>query len=432
MPTEPHHNPELERRLISCLLLGTDEVFAATSLGLCADAFHGVSERLFFNAISLCASEDRSTEFALVWRRISGLTGDAYNVQVIELGALYGLEPTSLYLRSLVNDVIGLWRQRRLCEALRLALTSAEANAPKWTDVWEAVAPHLRAAQTATETHAERRLSDMAEAASNRILNGDTRRAIRSGIDAWDHAAGSPRAGELIVIAGRPGTGKTALALQSALINARASTEMVAFFSLEMTGEELVMRMASFSAGRPGIFEPKNRAPHALEIGKLKTLQIYEGRDASSVTQIEARSRLLAAHPSGLRLVVIDYLQLVAPPAETRRENRERQVAEMSRRFKLLALELQCPVVLLAQLNRESERDQRRPRMSDLRESGAIEQDADRIWFLFTESPENGTPHAEDAAEIPVSLYQAKCRNGQPGIVSALRFNRPIFTFTKA
>ncbi len=431
MPTDPHHNPELEKALLSCCLFGPDEVFKSARDGLCADAFYNLNHRALWVALTVCASEDRSTDVAVVWRRLSGLTGDGVSVSALDLSNLYGVEPTPMRRSSLLNDVVGLWRQRRLCAALRASLASAEGNAPDWQSVWDATEPHLRAAQSVTEDNAGRTLASMAEGAAHRIEHGDTRAAIRSGIDEWDRLAGSPRAGELIVIAGRPGTGKTALALQMTRLNATADPATTAFFSLEMTGEELVMRMAASEAGRAGLFDPKKQIPAAKTIGQLKTLQIFEGRDTSGVSQIEARCRLMAAHPAGLRLVVIDYLQLVAPPSETRRENRERQVAEMSRRFKLLALALQCPIVLLAQLNRESERDQRRPRMSDLRESGAIEQDADRLWFLYQETKENEMPPSEDAAEIPVKLYQAKCRNGQPGIVANLQFNRPIFTFTK-
>ena len=109
----------------------------------------------------------------------------------------------------------------------------------------------------------------------------------------------------------------------------------------------------------------------------------------------------------------------------------KQQVAAMSRRFKLLAGAINCPVFLIAQLHRESEKEDRRPRLSDLRESGSIEQDADRVWFLYRPKPAPSKPlAAEDASEIEVALYQCKCRNGPAGIEAVLRFNRPLFTFT--
>lgn len=430
MPTDPHNNPTLERHLLSALLHGPEEVFGAVRDGLVAEAFHDARNRAIWHAMTACAAEERNVDIVSVWRRLSGITGDAA-LSISDLMEFDGLEPTSMRRSSLVADIVGLWRQRRMIEALRTALHEAEQNRANWAEIWDSAEPHIRAAQDVSKDGRGRSLADMATVAADRILNGDKRRLIPSGIDHWDNAAGCMRAGDLVVIAGRPGMGKTALALQLARANAYGNTAITAFFSLEMTGEELVTRMATSVAGRKGMFDEKLRAPAALEIGKLKTLQVFEGNDASSIGQIEARARLLAASPAGIRCIIIDYLQLVSPPAETRRENRERQVAEMSRRFKLLAVALDCPVILLAQLNRESEKDQRRPRMSDLRESGAIEQDADRIWFLYAESRADGVPVPEDAAEISVNLYQAKCRNGQPGIVSTMKFTRPIFTFSK-
>jgi replicative DNA helicase len=216
-----------------------------------------------------------------------------------------------------------------------------------------------------------------------------------------------------------------------------ARGQPVAFFSLEMSAEELVDRFSVRRAGRDGIGNDRRAnvaiASQIEAVGKLKALHIYEAEDAGTIAQIEANCRLLAASPSGLGAVVVDYLQLVTPPADTKREVREQQVAAMSRRFKLLARAIGCPVFLCAQLNRESEKDERRPRLSDLRESGAIEQDADRVWFLYRPKiAPNQLPASEDAAEIDVALYQAKCRNGPGGIEAVLRFNRPTFNFIPA
>jgi replicative DNA helicase len=187
-------------------------------------------------------------------------------------------------------------------------------------------------------------------------------------------------------------------------------------------------------AGRAGIGNDRHAnaavAAQIDEVAKLRTLHVYEASDAPGIAQIEATCRLLAASPSGLAAVVVDYLQLVQPPADTKREVREQQVAAMSRRFKLLARALDCPILLLCQLNRESEKDERRPRLSDLRESGSIEQDADRVWFLYRPKPvPSQLPPPEDASEIDVALYQCKCRNGPAGIEAVLRFNRPTFSF---
>jgi replicative DNA helicase len=235
----------------------------------------------------------------------------------------------------------------------------------------------------------------------------------------WDQQASPCKAGQLIVIAGRPGAGKSAFAGQVAHNIAQGAT--TAFFSLEMSAEEILTRMARLRVNpRPQWDETIAAELDAL--ATFATLRIYEVEHARSVAQIEAVCRLLAASPQGLGAVVVDYLQLVTPPAGSGRENREQQVAAMSRAFKLLARTLKVPVFLLAQLNREVDKGEkkRRPRLSDLRESGAIEQDADRVWFLY---PANEDAMSEGRT-LDVILYQAKCRNGPAGLEALFAFDR--------
>jgi replicative DNA helicase len=215
----------------------------------------------------------------------------------------------------------------------------------------------------------------------------------------------------------------------------------VLFVSLEMPAHQIVRRLAMQRAGREGeIEEGANPADVAAataareraldEIAELDgRLVIGESTDCGSIGQIEARAGLLAQSKFGLGLVVVDYLQLLSVPPETKRDVRERQVAETSRQLKRLALGLAVPVVTLSQLNRAVEGERRRPMFSDLRESGAIEQDADRIWFLFPK-PGDGAP--PDAPEVTVSLLQAKARHGAPGIEADLKFRRPQVRFFAA
>ncbi len=341
--------------------------------------------------------------------------------------------PTTAQASFYIERVATLAKQRKLIDALTEGLESARAPVPRWADLWDGVAPHLHAAQDAGADGQRRSIADVAANAARWRLTPDSRPVAPTCWAGWDRLAGIPKAGELIVVAGRPGTGKSTLAGNIAHDTASAG-RTVAFFSLEMSSEELVDRFAIRRAGRDGIGHDRNANAAVVaeieRIGREKTLHIYEASDAGSVAQIEATCRLLAAAPAGLGCVVVDYLQLVSPPAESKREPREQQVAAMSRRFKLMARAINCPVFLLAQLNRESEREDRRPRLSDLRESGAIEQDADRVWFLYRpRTNPSDAPQAEDAAEIPVALYQAKCRNGPGGIEAVMRFHRPIFTF---
>jgi replicative DNA helicase len=188
--------------------------------------------------------------------------------------------------------------------------------------------------------------------------------------------------------------------------------------SLEMSEPELLARLAVQRAR--STMESQTRAE--LQRLNLDRYKILTGRSASTMVQIEGAAKLHAAN-GNLGLLIVDYLQLVTPPPETMKSNREQQVATISRRFKLLAGEIGCPILLLAQLNRDSEKEDRRPRMSDLRESGGIEQDADAVWLLHRERMDDTSP------TVAVQLIQAKRRNWQPGIFMRLGFTGEIVTF---
>ena len=189
----------------------------------------------------------------------------------------------------------------------------------------------------------------------------------------------------LVVIASRPGMGKSSLALGIA-INVAAQDELVAIFSLEMSKEELVQRILS-SVGK--VDSMKLRAGQLGPLwqrvvdaaGKMYKAPIYiDDSPVVSVTDIRAKCRRLK-RKKGLSLVVVDYLQLMQA---TNRENRQQEISEITRNLKNLARELEVPIVAASQLNRSLEqREDKRPRLSDLRESGAIEQDADVVMFIY-------------------------------------------------
>ena len=432
-PLTPPHSPEAEENLISCCLLdGADVVAKCLAAGIGAESFHLPAHSIVFQCAVALAGRGEPIDTATVAEelrtrdQLDAIGGYPFLTQV---GSRI---PTTAHAEFFIGKVSDLAKQRRLQTCLAAAQESAQ-RAGTWGEVWESVEPHLRAAGDAGSETRHRSLASVAAQAAAWRLSPDTRPRLATPWPRWDREAGAPRGGELIVIAGRPGTGKTTLAGCIAH-DVAARGQVAAFFSLEMSGEELVDRFALRRAGKDGIGNDRHAnaavAAQIEAIGAMRTLRLFEAQDAAALAQIEATCRLLAAAPAGLAAVVIDYLQLVTPPAETKREIREQQVAAMSRRFKLLARAVGCPVFLCAQLNRESEKEERRPRLSDLRESGAIEQDADRCWFLYRPKSPPGQPlPAEDASEIEVALYQAKCRNGPAGIDAVLRFHRPTFNF---
>jgi replicative DNA helicase len=334
--------------------------------------------------------------------------------------------PAGVQLAGDIERVLALASLRTVANCARAAIEIAESpDAGDLAGRLDQIMPYLRTAQEAGSPTNARDMAAIAEAAAC-DMEADRASGIPGPFPEWDQAAGALRPGELATLAARPGNGKTALALQHATACLRAG-ERCLFFSLEMTGEELCSRLARQALGVAAA--PRDLAAWIrTNLAPEKNLSIYDGGAGSSLAQIESRSRLHAAHPRGLGLIVIDYLQLVAPPADVRRENRERQVATISRALKLLALELRVPILLCAQLNRESEKEDRRPRLTDLRESGAIEQDSDAVWFLHAD---RSGPKVSDADQITIVLSQAKRRAGPPGVGMQLTFLRPAVSFVR-
>jgi replicative DNA helicase len=224
---------------------------------------------------------------------------------------------------------------------------------------------------------------------------------------------------DLIIVAARPSMGKTALCLTLAQNAAILEKAVVAVFSLEMSKEQLVMRMLSSEAKvdahrfRTGYLTREEWQRLAESIGTLSEAKIFiDDTPGISVMEMRAKTRRLAAEQKQIDLVVVDYLQLMSGSRRT--ESRQQEVSQISRELKGLAKELNVPVVALSQLSRAPEaRNPPRPMMSDLRESGSIEQDADVVAFIYRDDYYKPTEENAGIAEILIS----KQRNGPTGTV---------------
>ncbi|HTE14997.1 MAG TPA: replicative DNA helicase [Burkholderiales bacterium] len=253
--------------------------------------------------------------------------------------------------------------------------------------------------------------------------NKDDVIGLATGYVDLDRMTSGLQQGELIVIAARPSMGKTALAMNIVEHVALNLKKAAAVFSMEMSGSQLTLRMIG-SVGRvdqhklrSGTFEESEWPKLVDAVGKLNDSQIHID-DTAGLNALEVRSRARRLHRScgGLSLIVVDYLQLMSGTSSGREENRATEVAEISRSLKSLAKELKVPVVALSQLNRSVEsRQDKRPMMSDLRESGAIEQDADLILFIYRDEVYNPT---NEASKGKAEIIIAKQRNGPTGPVT--------------
>ena len=243
---------------------------------------------------------------------------------------------------------------------------------------------------------------------------------VRTGFNDLDALTTGLQKSDLIVVAARPSVGKTSFALNIAENAAVRERKTVGVFSLEMSKEQLVLRMLSSVANidsqrlRTGFLEELDFARIAPAMNALSEAPMFiDDTPNISTMELRTKARRLQAE-AGLDLVIVDYLQLMQATATSKDANRVQEVSEISRGLKALARELSVPVIALSQLSRQPEmRESKEPRLSDLRESGAIEQDADLVVFLWRDK-ERGADDQDAEGEL-INLKLAKHRNGPTG-----------------
>jgi replicative DNA helicase len=262
---------------------------------------------------------------------------------------------------------------------------------------------------------------------------------IATGFPDLDKMTDGLHGGEMIVIAARPSMGKTSLAMNIAEHVAVELKLPVGVFSLEMSAASLILRMmcslarVNLRSIRDGFMSEADFPKLTNAAGRLSGSKLFIDDTAGlSILQLRARARRMAQQ-HGIKLFVIDYLQLLNSTAARAKENRQQEIADISSGIKALAKELNVPVIVLAQLNREIEKDKnRKPRMSDLRESGSIEQDADLVALLHKQDADDEEAAAPVESDgLPVNLVIAKQRNGPTGDVH-LTFLKPYTRFESA
>ncbi|HJA53330.1 MAG TPA: replicative DNA helicase [Candidatus Massiliomicrobiota merdigallinarum] len=239
---------------------------------------------------------------------------------------------------------------------------------------------------------------------------------VKTGYYDLDKLTSGLQKGDLIILAARPSVGKTAFALNVAYNVSYKSDEAVAIFSLEMPAEQLIQRIIC-SAGslkaeslRSGSILKESSERYYAAADKVSKCNLYiDDTPGIRVGEIAAKCRRLKRE-QGLKMIVIDYLQLISGPANSR-ESRQQEVSDISRQLKMIARELEVPVLALSQLSRSVEkRDNKRPVLSDLRESGSIEQDADIVSFIHREDYQDPKKEAETQGATDIII--AKHRNG--------------------
>lgn len=252
---------------------------------------------------------------------------------------------------------------------------------------------------------------------------------VPSGFTQLDRLLGGFQKSDLIILAARPAVGKTSLALNFALNAARKFRKVVAYLSLEMSAEQLVQRLLAMETGidqqrlRKGEIDDNDWDMIMAAAGELSSTMLYiDDTPAMSALELRTKARRLQAE-HGLDLIVVDYLQLMR--GDNKSENRVQEISYISRALKGLARELECPVIALSQLSRAVEsRTDHKPMLSDLRESGSIEQDSDIVMFIYREDLHKDNSDKKNIADIMV----AKHRNG-PTDTIPLYFRKELTKF---
>lgn len=417
----PPHSLEAEEAVLGSILINPDAIFDVSNF-LKPDAFYRLQNRWIYESILSLNERHEPVDYVTLveeLRRRDQLDdiGDAY------LAGLLNAVPTSINAEAYGRVVEDASLRRKLINAAgtiaKLAYNEAE-------DVNVVLDRSEQALFSISEQRTTRDLvpvKQIAHAYLDRIEqlreHGDEFIGIPTGFVDLDRLLGGLNRSDLVIIAARPSMGKTALLNAIALTAARRYGKRIAMFNLEMSAEQLVQRMIAAETRidsqrlRRGDLSDDEYAIFLEAIGRLSESRIFID-DTPSISPLQLRTkcrRLYAEH--GLDMVMVDYLQLMQ--AERPSNNRVQEVGEISRDLKGLARELDVPVVALAQLSRAVEqRQNKRPILSDLRDSGSIEQDADVVMFIYRDEYYNqDTTDRPNIAEISV----AKHRNGPTGTI---------------
>lgn len=420
------NNTEAEANVLSAMLLSPDVVDDAIS-ELRIDDFYRPAHRELFGA--MVSMNERGipidsiavVDYLASENKLATVGGEAYVLELVgNTIALANWQHHAQIMRrdALLRDLI-----KAAGEINRLAY-DAPLDAKEAVEQAESLVLKITDREVSS---AYRSLTDfMIEAydeAAEAAAAGGQAHGVSTGYPSLDRLLLGLREGQLVILGARPAVGKTSFALNLAL-NAAADGYTVGFFSLEMSGKEIAQRLicahaaVSISDFRTGRIEPAqwaNITEATQELAKLDIL--IDDTPGTTVTEIRAKARRML-HNKEKSVIILDYLQLVSPPAGRRAENRSVEVSEMSRALKILAKELGVPVIALSQLSRAVEsRTGKRPQLSDLRESGSIEQDADIVLFLDRSSDEQEAAR-DDRPDLGVTrVIVAKNRSGPIGDV---------------
>jgi len=425
----PPHDPGAEQGVLGCILLSPNDC-----VGECiekfkagAEVFYDLRHQTIFETVLEMYDQREAIDMITLQARLKNkqrldeVGGLAYLTSLPD--AVPSAANLSYYLEIVLQKHV-LRKMIQTCTEVVGRVYDHEGEVDTLLD--EVERDILRISEARVEGKTDK-IKDLVNKAITIIEDYHNRQGMLTGVGTgfvdFDKMTTGLHGGEMIVVAARPSMGKTSLAMNIAEYAAIEQKLPVGVFSLEMTSESLVMRMLCSQARvnlrnvREGFLVERDFPKLTAAAGRLAGAPLFiEDTSGLSILQLRAKARRMWQQ-YGIKLFVIDYLQLLHSTAR-RAENRQQEIADISNGIKSLAKELDVPVIVLSQLNRELEKDKdRKPRLSDLRESGAIEQDADLVCLLYKPSRGDDENAGEEQDALPVNLLIAKQRNGPTGDV---------------
>lgn len=429
------HNIEAEKALLGSVFWSYSSLQKVCE-EINSEVFYLDSHSKIFDVIKSLYQEKKPVEVETVTLEIINrglllqIGGVEYLNSVIESVA------TGANVGYYIDIVLEKFTLRRMIEAATAIITSANGTDVKVGEALERAEKSILGISKLRKTSEFRTVQEVLDKAQNDLetlaKNKGRVTGLTTGLVDLDNLTNGFSPTQLIIVAARPAVGKTAFALNIACAAAKSTKKNIAVFSLEMPAEQLIMRMIS-SLGQvdnkklqTGRLENEDWRRINEAISQLADTNIYF-HDAGGVTasEIKAKCRRLSTQGEGLGLVIIDYLQLIDSSSKYS-GSRQQEVSEISRSLKTMALELEVPVIALSQLSRSVEkREDKKPVLSDLRESGSIEQDADIVAALH--APNVEVP-VDDNLPVPIQLIILKHRNGPIATIDML-FKKKTSTF---
>jgi replicative DNA helicase len=405
---------------------------------LSPEHFYSEANAKIFETLQELNDEDKPIDITIVTNKLSEkkILSQVGNVEYLSeiIDSVPSASNVEYYINIVKEKMIG----RKIIETATDIANDAYASEDSIYDVLENAEMKMLRIGNMRKTSEFQRIQDVAYRAQENLEKlaeqGSEITGLATGFSEFDKLTAGLQPSQFIIIAARPAMGKTAFALNLATYAATHSNKSVAVFNLEMSAEQLANRilqsLGQIDGGkmRTGRLEHNDWKRLNEAISQLSDTNLFlDDTPGITIGEIRSKCRRLANSDKGLGLVVIDYLQLITGPSKSA-GNRQQEVSDISRNLKTMALELGIPVIALAQLSRAVEqREDKRPIMSDLRESGSIEQDADIVSFLYRDDYYNKEARRDDNASISEFII-GKNRSG-PTTTVELLFKKDTSTF---